>query len=54
MQSNEPVTPCNLEAPQKKGILNRFLSLRAIWKLSIVELVFWVTVVGIAVVSSLL
>jgi hypothetical protein len=53
MQSKEPVMPCTPEAPQKEGVVNRFLPLRAIWKLSIVELVFWVTAIGIAVFSTL-
>jgi len=53
MQSKEPVMPRKPEAPQKEGIVNRFLSLRAIWKLSIVELAFWVTAIGIAIFSTL-
>jgi len=53
MQSKEPVLPCKPEALQKEGIVNRFLSLRAIWKLSIFELAFWVIAIGIAVFSTL-
>ena len=53
MQSKEPVMHCKPEASQREGIANRLLSLRAIWKLSIVELVFWVTAIGIAVFRTL-
>ena len=52
-QSKEPVMHCKPEASQREGIANRLLSLRAIWKLSIVELVFWVTAIGIAVFRTL-
>lgn len=53
MQSKEPVMPCKPEASQRDGIANRLLSLRAIWKLSVVELVFWVMAIGIAVFRTL-
>ena len=52
-QSKEPVMHCKPEASQREGIANRLLSLRAIWKLTIVELVFWVTAIGIAVFRTL-
>ena len=53
MQSKEPDMPCKPEASHRERIANRLLSLRAIWKLSIVELVFWVTAIGIAVFGTL-
>ena len=53
MQSKEPVMPCKPEASQRDGIANRLLSLRAIWKLSVVELVIWVIAIGIAVFRTL-
>jgi hypothetical protein len=53
MQSKKPVMPCKPEASQRDGIANRLLSLRAIWKLSVVELVFWVIAIGIAVFRTL-
>jgi len=53
MQSKEPVMSCKPEASQREEIANRLASLRAIWKLSIVELMYWVTAIGIAVFGTL-
>ena len=53
MQSKEPVMRCKPEVSQREGIANRLLSLRAMWKLSLVELVFWVTAIGIAVFGTM-
>jgi hypothetical protein len=54
MQSSEQVSDGKPEQPGKNSGWQRFRSLRAVWKLSVLEAAFWVIAIAVAAIATVL
>lgn len=52
MPNEETVISGKAATPQEPGVWRRFMALRGIWKLTILELVFWAVLIAFAAFNT--